>query len=214
MGRLTGGLVGLPLAVGTHTDNLEGTPRQAAVLDQAMIAQLADLQAKGLLDQTLVVLGTEFGRAPRINGDDGRDHDEEVAACQLSGAEIKSGQAYRTPTATTSRGRHVGGLSRLADPGYWTRRWWSWPPSSAALCGSTATTGGIITMRRLRACLPGLGFGALAWDTQSDNFEGTPLSSCFQARVESPGNYIGGTTGVFILQRRPLPPKSRGPSPV
>ena len=32
-------------------------------------------QAKGLLDQTLVVLGTEFGRMPRINDNDGRDHE-------------------------------------------------------------------------------------------------------------------------------------------
>ncbi len=39
-----------------------------------MSALLADLQAKGLLDQTLVVLGTEFGPKPWINDNDGRDH--------------------------------------------------------------------------------------------------------------------------------------------
>ncbi len=39
-----------------------------------MIARPADLQAKGLLAQTLVVLGTEFGRTSRINDNDGRDH--------------------------------------------------------------------------------------------------------------------------------------------
>ena len=38
-----------------------------------MSAPLADLQAKGLLDQTLVVLGAEFGRTPRINDDDGKN---------------------------------------------------------------------------------------------------------------------------------------------
>ena len=48
-----------PQAVRTFTQRQhEGTPRQAAVLDQAMSALLADIQAKGLLDQTLVVLGT------------------------------------------------------------------------------------------------------------------------------------------------------------
>ncbi len=36
-----------------------------------MSALLADLQAKGLLHQTLVVLGSEFGRTPRINDNDG-----------------------------------------------------------------------------------------------------------------------------------------------
>ncbi len=58
----------------THSDNFEGTPQHAAVLDQAMSALLADLQAKGLLGQTVVVLGTEFGRTTRNNDDDGRDH--------------------------------------------------------------------------------------------------------------------------------------------
>ncbi len=58
----------------THRDNFEGTPRQDPVLDQVMLAQLADLQAKGLLDQRLVVLGTEYGRRTRPNDDGGRDH--------------------------------------------------------------------------------------------------------------------------------------------
>ncbi len=57
----------------THSDNIKGTPRQAAVLE-AMRALPADLHAKELLDQTLVVLGTEFGRTPRINNNDGRGH--------------------------------------------------------------------------------------------------------------------------------------------
>ena len=56
----------------TDSDNFEGSPHHAAVLDQAMRTLLADLQAKGLLDQTLVVLGTELSRTERIN-DDGRD---------------------------------------------------------------------------------------------------------------------------------------------
>ena len=56
----------------THSDNFEGIPPQAAVLNQAIIALLADLQTKGLLNQTLVVLG-KFGRMPRINGNDGWD---------------------------------------------------------------------------------------------------------------------------------------------
>ena len=76
----------------THSDRFEGTPRQAAVLDQAMSALLADLQAKGLLDQMLVVLGTEFGYTPRINDNDGR---------------VTTPTERWTPTATTSRGSHL-----------------------------------------------------------------------------------------------------------
>ncbi len=57
----------------THSDNFEGTPQQAAVLNHAIGDPLVDPQAKGLLDQTLVVLGSEFGRTPRINDNDGGD---------------------------------------------------------------------------------------------------------------------------------------------
>ncbi len=41
-----------------------------------MSALSPDLQAKGLLDQRLAILGTEFVRTPRINDNDGRDHDD------------------------------------------------------------------------------------------------------------------------------------------
>ncbi len=57
------------------------------------------------LDQTLVVLGTEFGRTPRINGDDGWDHRNGSFMCVLAGAGIERwGSGDWTPTATTSRG--------------------------------------------------------------------------------------------------------------
>ena len=68
-----------------HSDNFEGTPRQAGVLDQETSALLTDLHAKGLLDQTVVVLGSEFGRTPRINDEDGWDYHNSVR-CLLAGA--------------------------------------------------------------------------------------------------------------------------------
>ena len=77
----------------THSKKLEGTPRQAAipcesaVLDQALTALLADLHAKRLLDQTLVVLRTEFGRTPRINDNDVRNQ-HKVFICLLAAAGI------------------------------------------------------------------------------------------------------------------------------
>ena len=67
--------------VDTPTDNFEGTPRQATDLAQAMSALLADPQARRLLHQTLVVLCTEFGRTPRINDNDGRDHHNKPFKC-------------------------------------------------------------------------------------------------------------------------------------
>ena len=44
-------------------------------------ADVGDLQAKGLLGQTLVILGTEFGRTPRINENDGREHHKKDLTC-------------------------------------------------------------------------------------------------------------------------------------
>ena len=70
---------------GTHSDNFEGTPRQVVVSDRAISAPLADLQVKRLPDKRLVVLPTEFGRTPRINDDDGRDHDDDAFKCLLAG---------------------------------------------------------------------------------------------------------------------------------
>ena len=51
----------------THSNNFEGTSRQAVVLHQAMDAMLSDLQVKALLAQTPVILATEFGRTLQIN---------------------------------------------------------------------------------------------------------------------------------------------------
>jgi uncharacterized protein (DUF1501 family) len=54
-----------------------------------MIVLLSNLQAKGLLDQTLVVLGTEFGRRHRRNENDGRDHHNKGFTCLLAGDGIR-----------------------------------------------------------------------------------------------------------------------------
>ncbi len=63
-------------------------------LDLAYSALLEDLQARGLLDETLVVMLGEFGRTPKINKNQGRDH---WGACQsvvLAGGGIRGGQVY------------------------------------------------------------------------------------------------------------------------
>ncbi|MBI3735979.1 DUF1501 domain-containing protein, partial [Candidatus Sumerlaeota bacterium] len=66
----------------------------AGSLDQALSALLDDLQSRGLLDSTLVVVATEFGRTPKINETDGRNHHPQAFSCLLAGGGIKGGQVY------------------------------------------------------------------------------------------------------------------------
>jgi uncharacterized protein (DUF1501 family) len=60
--------------------------------DQAIPALLNDLQQRGLLDSTLVVVTTEFGRTPRINALLGRDHWPNAFSILMAGAGLKVGQ--------------------------------------------------------------------------------------------------------------------------
>jgi uncharacterized protein (DUF1501 family) len=62
------------------------------MVDQSVSALLADLDQRGLLQQTLVVMLGEFGRTPRINGNAGRDHWGSCQSVLLAGGGIKSGQ--------------------------------------------------------------------------------------------------------------------------
>ncbi|MEM9026452.1 MAG: DUF1501 domain-containing protein, partial [Verrucomicrobiota bacterium] len=52
-----------------------------------------------LLDDTLVVLATEFGRTPKINVNDGRDHFPSAFTCLLAGSGIKGGTVYGSTNA-------------------------------------------------------------------------------------------------------------------
>ncbi|MCA9033446.1 MAG: DUF1501 domain-containing protein, partial [Planctomycetaceae bacterium] len=58
----------------THADNFDRLGDLTPAIDQGLSALLADLDARGLLQETLVVLATEFGRTPDIDGDQGRNH--------------------------------------------------------------------------------------------------------------------------------------------
>lgn len=61
-------------------------------LDKGLAALLSDLQQRGMLDKTLVVLTTEFGRTPRINVMAGRDHWPQAFSIVMAGAGIRPGQ--------------------------------------------------------------------------------------------------------------------------
>ena len=90
----------------THGNNFERVQEKGAVLDQALGALLADLEASGLLESTLVVLATEFGRTPKIHvdRDNGRNHYPQAFSCLLAGGGIKGGIKYGK---TDDEGREV-----------------------------------------------------------------------------------------------------------
>ncbi len=78
----------------THTNNFERVGENAEILDQALGTLVADLERRGMLEETMVVLATEFGRTPQINGNDGRDHSPAAFSCALAGGGIRGGQVY------------------------------------------------------------------------------------------------------------------------
>ena len=63
-------------------------------LDRALAALLDDLQQRGLLERTLVAVAGEFGRTPKINGQQGRDHWGAAQSVLLAGGGIRGGQVY------------------------------------------------------------------------------------------------------------------------
>lgn len=65
-----------------------------AQIDQPIAGLIADLKQRGLLDETLVVIGTEFGRTPGAQGADGRDHHPYGFSIALAGGGIKGGMAH------------------------------------------------------------------------------------------------------------------------
>ena len=77
-----------------HRDIFEELPEKVGQLDTALAGLLEDLESRGLLDTTLVVLATEFGRSPEINQNAGRDHHPAVFSCLLAGAGIRRGVVH------------------------------------------------------------------------------------------------------------------------
>jgi uncharacterized protein (DUF1501 family) len=74
-----------------HNNIEEEIAEKGAELDVALAALLADLQSRGLLESTLVVLCSEFGRSPKINDNGGRDHHPKVFSTLLAGGGVKGG---------------------------------------------------------------------------------------------------------------------------
>jgi hypothetical protein len=89
----------------THYDNFTGVEGRCKEFDQAYAALLADLEARGKLKDTLVVVATEFGRTPEIKSEhkDGRDHHPNAFSCVLAGGGIKGGMKYGLTDASGNK---------------------------------------------------------------------------------------------------------------
>jgi uncharacterized protein (DUF1501 family) len=77
-----------------HGDLKTGHTNNARAVDQPIGALLTDLKQRGLLEETLVVWGGEFGRTPFAQGTDGRDHNPFGFTVWLAGGGIRGGTLY------------------------------------------------------------------------------------------------------------------------
>ena len=79
----------------THNNNFNILKKNKLPgFDQTMHALMTDLQERGLLDETLIVVTSEMGRTPRINANSGRDHWTNCYGSLLAGAGIRGGTVY------------------------------------------------------------------------------------------------------------------------
>lgn len=88
----------------THADNFDRLETLTPPIDQGVSALLADLDARGLLEDTMVVLTSEFGRTPDIDEDDGRNHYPKAFSALLAGGGVAGGMRYGK---TDKEGREV-----------------------------------------------------------------------------------------------------------
>lgn len=83
----------------THGNQHGRLTSNCRIVDQPIAALIRDLKQRGLLDQTLVVWGAEFGRTPMLQGDEspakcGRDHQKDAYSIWLAGGGVKRGMTY------------------------------------------------------------------------------------------------------------------------
>ena len=78
-----------------HHSNLQSSMRSIArSIDKPIAGLLADLKARGLLDETLVIWGGEFGRTPTAENDNGRDHNPHGFTMWMAGGGVRPGLVY------------------------------------------------------------------------------------------------------------------------
>ena len=95
-------------------DNIKAHADKAKTVDQPIAALLKDLKRTGLLEDTLVLWGGEFGRTPTSEGAKGRDHNNHGFSVWLAGGGVKGGMAYGSTDefgfAATEKKMHVHDL--------------------------------------------------------------------------------------------------------
>ncbi len=88
----------------THGDNFNGSQSLIGKFDQSFAALIEDLAERGMLEHTLVIALSEFGRTPRINSHVGRDHWPQCWSIAMAGCGLKHGAVVG---ATNERGEAV-----------------------------------------------------------------------------------------------------------
>ena len=87
----------------THTDNFTSHEKTLVPpMDRALSTLVSDLDERGMLDETLIVMMGEMGRTPRINNDAGRDHWSQCQTVILAGGGIKRGAVIGASDKTAS----------------------------------------------------------------------------------------------------------------
>jgi hypothetical protein len=85
-----------------HSNIARALERQLPTFDQAYAALITDLDRRGMLDKTMVMVTSEFGRTPKINKDAGRDHWPRVFSVAFAGGGFKRGHVYGSSDPTGS----------------------------------------------------------------------------------------------------------------
>ena len=89
----------------THSSNFKTLRRQLPMVDHGIANLIEDLEMRGMLDDTAIVMWGEFGRTPRVNGNDGgRDHWAPAMSSLIAGGGLKMGQAIG---ATDAHGERI-----------------------------------------------------------------------------------------------------------
>jgi uncharacterized protein (DUF1501 family) len=78
----------------THSKHNESVKKLCQDIDQPTAALLADLKSRGMLEDTLVIWGGEFGRTPTSENGDGRDHNHHGFTMWLAGGGVRGGMTY------------------------------------------------------------------------------------------------------------------------
>ncbi len=79
-----------------HSDLIAGHEKNARAVDRPIAGLLTDLKQRGLLEETLVIWGGEFGRTPNTEGKNGRDHNTAAFSMWLAGGGVKPGYIHGT----------------------------------------------------------------------------------------------------------------------